>query len=80
MIDGNRIDRRSVRSFFLSLSLVEEACDLVMEHIGVSTLFDVCRFSCQTTGTDGEQLRVMTLGALHNIINSNGNHRSQNQP
>ena len=44
---------------------------MVVNEIGIKTMLDVCRCACQTTGQDGEQLRMMTLGALHNIINSN---------
>ena len=48
------------------------ACDLVAETIGVNTLFDICRHACETKEGKGEQLRMIVLGALHNIINSNG--------
>ncbi|CAF3308573.1 unnamed protein product [Rotaria socialis] len=48
-----------------------DGCDLVFNTIGIDNLFDVCRYSCDINETGGEQLRMMTLGALHNIINSN---------
>ncbi|CAF3563140.1 unnamed protein product [Rotaria sp. Silwood2] len=46
-------------------------CDLVFNIIGINTLFDVCRYSCEIHENESGQLRMMTLGALHNIINSN---------
>ena len=49
-----------------------EGCDLVLEKLGVKTLFDVCRYACESHENESEQLRMMTLGALHNMINSNG--------
>ncbi|CAF0788502.1 unnamed protein product [Rotaria sordida] len=48
-----------------------DGCDLVFNIIGINTLFDVCRYACETNENESEQLRMMTLGALHNIINSN---------
>ena len=51
------------------------ACDLVAETIGVNTLFDICRHACETNDGKSEQLRMIVLGALHNIINSNGKDR-----
>jgi len=63
--------------FFLKLHRFDiyfsaNGCDLVFNHIGINTLFDTCRYACQTTENESIQLRMMTLGALHNIINSNG--------
>ncbi|CAF0913504.1 unnamed protein product [Rotaria sp. Silwood1] len=48
-----------------------DGCDSVFNIIGIDTLFDVCRYSCETNENENGQLRMMTLGALHNIINSN---------
>jgi hypothetical protein len=56
----------------LYLFILADGCDLVYNTIGISILFDVCRYSCETNENEGVQLRMMTLGALHNIINSNG--------
>jgi len=58
--------------FFKSVSFLADGCDLVYNTIGINILFDVCRYSCETNETEGVQLRMITLGALHNIINSNG--------
>ena len=44
----------------------------MLEKLGVNTLFDVCRYACAAKENEGGQLRMMTLGALHNMINSNG--------
>ncbi|CAF0975227.1 unnamed protein product [Adineta steineri] len=48
-----------------------DGCDLVANKIGIDTLFDVCRYSCKSSENECIQLRMMILGALHNIINSN---------
>ncbi|CAF0834991.1 unnamed protein product [Adineta ricciae] len=46
-----------------------DGCELVLNKIGVGILFDICRYACQRS--DDAQLRMIILGALHNIINSN---------
>jgi len=57
--------------FFIYFSA--NGCDLVFNQIGINILFDTCRYACEITENESVQLRMMTLGALHNIINSNGN-------
>ncbi len=57
--------------FFIFISLAN-GCDLVYNQIGINPLFDICRYACKTDENEGVQLRMMILGALHNIINSNG--------
>jgi hypothetical protein len=58
--------------FFFHLFSLANGCELIYNQIGIHTLFDLCRYACQTTVNEGIQLRMITLGALHNIINSNG--------
>lgn len=48
-----------------------DGCELVSNEIGLDTLFNICRYACQTKESEGIQLRMIILGALHNIINSN---------
>lgn len=59
-----------ILSFYLFL--LANGCELVSNHIGISTLFDLCRYACQSMANEAAQLRMITLGALHNITNSNG--------
>ena len=54
------------------LSFSANGCELVYNQIGINTLFDICRYACQTKENESIQLRMIILGALHNIINSNG--------
>ena len=59
---------------FHSLSFASaDGCELVLNKIGVGILFDICRYACQRP--DNTQLRMIILGALHNIINSNGKYK-----
>lgn len=58
--------------FLLIVYILADGCELVFNTIGIESLFNVCRFSCQSNEPECGQLRMMTLGALHNIINSNG--------
>ncbi|CAF1116409.1 unnamed protein product, partial [Didymodactylos carnosus] len=48
-----------------------DGCELMDKSIGLQRLLDLCRISCKTNDKEGAQLRMMTLGALHNIVNSN---------
>lgn len=56
-----------------SLSPLAIGCALVSDQIGIPVLLDLCRYACQSTANEAAQLRMITLGALHNITNSNGN-------
>jgi len=75
---GNMCYENGSKIFVLKTSSIlyiyfsANGCDLVFNQIGINTLFDTCRYACQTTENESIQLRMMTLGALHNIINSNG--------
>jgi hypothetical protein len=64
-------------SISFSRVFLADGCDLMSKEIGLEILLDVCRYSCETNEKEGGQLRMMTLGALHNIINSNGNTRQK---
>jgi len=48
-----------------------DACEIVLEKFGPKPFFDLCRVACANEESQCEQLRMMTLGALHNMINSN---------
>jgi hypothetical protein len=63
-------------SFDLCLA---DGCDIVLEKLGINTLFDVCRYACAAKENEGGQLRMMTLGALHNMINSNGKEQNNSK-
>jgi hypothetical protein len=63
-------------SFYYIYLFIADGCDLVFNRIGINTLFDVCRYGCETHEKEGAQLRMMILGTLHNIINSNGNKKT----
>lgn len=74
---GNMCYENGLQILFISLhyflSPLANGCELVYHQIGINILFDLCRYACQTMATEAAQLRMITLGALHNIINSNGN-------
>jgi len=76
---GNMCYENGLKIFFKHFLLlylvffIADGCDLVFNTIGINTLFDVCRYACETHEKEGAQLRMMILGTLHNIINSNGN-------
>jgi len=71
----NHFNFQSYSSFY-SLA---NGCELVYNQIGLNTLFDLCRYACQTPVNEGIQLRMITLGALHNMINSNGKENENNE-
>ena len=55
------------------ISPLATGCELVSDQIGIPVLLDLSRYACQSTANEAAQLRMITLGALHNITNSNGN-------
>ena len=59
--------------FYLLFSFIlADGCNLLSNMIGINILSDTCRYACAANENEAVQLRMMTLGALHNMINSNG--------